>query len=301
MMSPRFRFEFIGAPADVAPYVKTLFVLESDEARLEDGLPAYSAQMIAFGQGEARMEFSAHHSDISSGAFFLAPMLRAARFEMAGPVSACGISLTTLGWAAIAGLPVDQFGHRKFEARDILGTESALTMAQTGKDFAAGQLDAKSACMALVDVLRAGLAPPRAEHARFIACTTEWLNSAFNPPFSGLVERCGLSPRQIQRLTKRYFGKPPTGLIRRYRAIRAATLLSQPSLPPELHNEVLDAFFDQAHLIRDIRHFTGRTPTGLGGAGDTVTADTLGPEGYGPIDLFGGSQTPLQHDSSPSG
>lgn len=289
MTPPRFRFEFVAAPPELSGYVNALFVFETDEALLEDVLPAYSAQAIAFGRGAARMEFASGEAGVSGPAVFITPMQAATPFTMHGPVRACGISLTTLGWAAVSGLPVDRWGDRVLPAEQIGGADFAAAVAAAGSGFADGSLSAAEACAALADALRPALRPLRQAHARFIAQTAQWLSTDFNPPIEALVERTGLSERQIQRLTRRFFGKPPTGLVRRYRAIRAATLLSQPEVPRAVLDEIVDAYFDQAHMIRDIRHFTGRTPTSLGASGETLAADTLGPAGYGVVDLFGGA------------
>lgn len=285
-MEPKFRFRFIAAPADLAPYVNTLFVFETDEERLDDILPAYSAQMIAFGCGEARMQFAPDRVGRSSPAFFVTPMQQAAPFSMIGPLRACGASLTAEGWAAVAGLPVDRYGHRKMEAGDVVGPELAAGLATTGHDFAAGRCDAEQACARLADILRHAVKPLLAGHSAFIKETLAWLGADFSPHLSDLLARTGLSERQVQRLSNRHFGQPPARLVRRYRAIRAATFLSQPDLRAQFQDQVIGAFFDQAHMIREIRLFTGRTPSRLGSEA-SVTSDTLGPEGYGVIDLFG--------------
>ncbi len=73
----------------------------------------------------------------------------------------------------------------------------------------------------------------------------------------------GYSARQVQRLVERYFGLTPRALARKYRALRAAALLSAPQLSVEDEAEIGAAFFDQPHMIREIAHFVGRTPARL--------------------------------------
>ena len=55
----------------------------------------------------------------------------------------------------------------------------------------------------------------------------------------------------------------PKQLMRKYRALRAATVLCDPEAPPGLRTKVESLFYDQPHMIREIRHFTGRTPGAL--------------------------------------
>ena len=297
-MEPRFRFEFIPAPEDLAPYVNTLFVFSTDEERLDDILPAYSAQLISFGTGAARMQFAEDRVYESSTAFVIAPMQEAAPFSIAGPAKACGISLTSLGWAAFAHLPVDDAGHRVHQIEDLMGGEVAHRLSSIGTAYAAGECTSQEAGEALASFLRDNLLPPSDRERQFIEKTVAWLSSSFNPPIDALIAATGDTERNVQRLCKKFFGKPPASLVKRYRAMRAATILSQPNVPSEIRDEAINAFFDQAHMVRDIRRFTGRTPTGLGGEGFTVTSDTLGPEGYGVVDLFGGAGIATDPDGS---
>ena len=78
--------------------------------------------------------------------------------------------------------------------------------------------------------------------------------------------------------------------VRRYRAVRAATLLSMPQLPDEIEAEIREAFYDQAHLIKEIRFFTGRTPKRLQPNSGSTINDMLGPDGYSSVSLFGAGE-----------
>ncbi|TAD84062.1 MAG: AraC family transcriptional regulator, partial [Sphingomonadales bacterium] len=72
-----------------------------------------------------------------------------------------------------------------------------------------------------------------------------------------------VSARQVQRICRRFFGVAPAQVLKRFRALRAAILLSQPGMSQSVYDQLMATFFDQAHLIRDIRRYTGRTPTQL--------------------------------------
>ena len=73
-----------------------------------------------------------------------------------------------------------------------------------------------------------------------------------------LIERTGLSIRQIERLTKRYYGLPPITLARKYRALRAAAVLARGE---DLADSGFgNSFYDQSHMIREIKRFAGLTP-----------------------------------------
>ena len=120
---------------------------------------------------------------------------------------------------------------------------------------------------------------PRGAHAVLVGAINDWLSSGFNPPIERLYDSTDLSPRQDQRLCRRYFGVPPGQLLKRFRAIRAAMLLAHDNLPSEMRSEVVGAYFDKAHLIRDIRRYTGQTPKALTQAG--LVQHMLDPDGHG--------------------
>ncbi|MDB5690154.1 MAG: putative AraC family transcriptional regulator, partial [Sphingomonas bacterium] len=73
------------------------------------------------------------------------------------------------------------------------------------------------------------------------------------------AELSGTSPRQLARLANRIYGAPPKLLARKYRALRAAHLLCDSG--DDGFSAARDAFYDQSHLIREVRRFTGLTPT----------------------------------------
>ena len=52
--------------------------------------------------------------------------------------------------------------------------------------------------------------------------------------------------------------------MRKYRALRVVALLNDPSTTDEQVAELLNYFYDQSHLIREVRTFSGRTPSRFG-------------------------------------
>lgn len=290
----RFTFEFVGFPADLAPCINTLFIFRTDEDVLEDILPAYSAQFFIMPMGQAEMRFADGRVAHSCAAFFTTPLQQAAPFKMHGPGLAIGVSLNALGWAALSGIPVDQCANQVLRADQVLSAELAQQVMELSQSVSEGEIDPAGACAQMAQIVRSGIRPLENGHETVIARVVGWLNSDFNPPVEDLYEMLALSPRQVQRLTRRYFGQPPSRLLKRFRAIRAATLLSLPDLPDEMRRQVADAYYDQAHLINDIRHYTGRTPKLLKHESRSVATDTLAPAGYGLVQPFGGGSPDRQ-------
>ncbi len=284
-------FEFIAAPADLAPYLNSLYTWRFPDAQLNDALPAYSGQMVVFAQGVGRIQLDAGAIAESSDAFFLAPLCQARNFSVNGPALVFGVSLNFRGWAALSGLSVHDYHDRVLESGTVLGDDLGEEFAGLAGRFRTGDLDQKALLHAMCDIVRRGLSDLPDQHLTVIDRTLEWLSSSFKPDLDDLYEKLPYSKRQSQRLVAQFFGQSPVRLVRRYRAVRAATLLSLPNLSEDLEAEIREAFYDQAHLIKEIRFFTGRTPKRLEPASGSPIKDMLGPEGYGSVDLFGSGES----------
>ena len=59
------------------------------------------------------------------------------------------------------------------------------------------------------------------------------------------------------------------------RAVRAAELLTNPELTDEGAAEIAEAFHDQPHMIREIRKYSGYTPSQLRNADEPLSQTML--------------------------
>ena len=287
---PPYSFEFVAAPEDLQPYLNSLYVLRAPKVAVDEMLPAYSGQLLIMVEGAGQMHFDGHGTGKTIEAFFLCTLLQAQKFELTPPTLMLGASLNFRGWAAITGLPINEH-HDDFRPIDtVLPPALAARIASIAPRVRSGELSERDALGEMASVLRDALRPLAPRHNQVIDTTLEWLSSSFKPEIEDLQDKLPYSERQVQRLVTRFFGQPPVRLIRRYRAVRAATLLSMPNLDPALESEIRDAFYDQAHMIKEIRYFTGRTPRRLLPKENSVINEMLGPDGYSSVDLFGGSQ-----------
>ncbi len=99
--------------------------------------------------------------------------------------------------------------------------------------------------------------------AQRVAKVAAWLEADFSPKIEELSDILALSDRQVQRFVTDNFGCSPKFLARKYRALRVAMALSDPNTSEEQKTALYDLFYDQSHMIREIRHFVGKTPSGL--------------------------------------
>lgn len=275
----QFKLDIIAPPEELSGWINTFYAIETDEARIEEIVPAYSAQLLVMVRGRLVID-RAGDAPLRAGAVACnAPQLGTAPCVLEGPAVLVGASFTQLGWQAFANSPADTVHDRLLAADTILSPTEVKRLEVMAADCAAGHIAVRDLCAALGTMLAAPRFTLRPDHVAVVEAIMRWLGSGFDPSLDDLLAMVDISPRQLQRLSRRFFGVPPAQLLKRFRAIRAAMVLANPALPDALRDEMLASFFDQAHLIHDIRRYTGRTPTQL--RGKSLSSGLLDPSGHG--------------------
>lgn len=269
------RIDYIDPPAALAPFVTTLYHFRCDEPVIRDIQPAAVGQLCLFPHGKGEMQFAAGHRDPNHEVGLLTPLSRAAPITVAGPFHAFGAALTPLGWAALTGLHAGEHRDRLLPARTVLGPQIEVLGQELLAAYRSGTLSGRDCALAVGGFIGENLKPLNPRHLQLVAATGQWLAGAFNPDVAALAGTAGYSARQVQRLVERYFGLTPRALARKYRALRAAALLAAPQLSLEDEADIAEAFFDQSHMIREIVHFVGRTPSRLGDTSTPYLAEMI--------------------------
>lgn len=267
--------DYIAPPEALAPYVTTLYHFRCDEPVIRDIQPAAIGQLCLFPHGKGEMLFAEGHRDPNHEVGLLTPLSRATPIAVAGPFHAFGAALTPLGWAALTGLHAGEHRDRLLPAGTVLGAGIETLGADLLAAYREGRMSGRDCALAVAGFIGANLKPVNPRHLELVAATGQWLAASFNPEIAALAGTAGYSARQVQRLVERYFGLPPRALARKYRALRAAALLSAPQLSLEDEAAIAEAFFDQSHMIREIAHFVGRTPARLGDASTPYLAEMI--------------------------
>jgi AraC-like DNA-binding protein len=275
----QFRTKLIAPPANATGLVNAYYIIETGEAPIDEPVPAYSAQLMIMVHGQLRLTYADGSTGASRGIFVNAPQMRSARAMIEGPALQIGASLTHVAWQRLANLPADKVHDQLIPPEAVLAPGQIAALEAAAAACAEGQLTPEDVCTALTEVIAAGPHVQRADHLTVVEAILRWLASGFDPVLGDLYAAVGVSPRQTQRICRRYFGVAPAQVLKRFRAIRAALLLAQPDLPDTLLDELMATYFDQAHLIRDIRRYTGRTPSQFGRK--TMVDELLDPVGHG--------------------
>lgn len=255
--------DYIDPDPAIAPFVTTLYHFRCDELVIRDIQPAAIGHLCLFPHGTGEMHFTDGRRDPNHPVGLLTPLSRATPIVVDGPFHAFGAALTPIGWAALTGLHAGQHRDRLLPAASVLGPDVDAMGETLLAGYRAGTMTGRECAEAVGAFIARRVRPINPRHLELITAVGRWLGASFNPEISELEGVAGYSARQVQRLVERYFGLTPRALARKYRALRAAALLSAPQLPIEAEAEIAEAFFDQSHMIREITHFVGRTPAQL--------------------------------------
>lgn len=243
-----------AAPAEeLRDYLSVFYEFRADVPEFEDLERADLAQIRFMLTGDGEMTFADGNVQQAFAITIVGPTTGMTKVTARGPLRIFGVGLLPAGWGALMGIEASSMVNRLVDGTEIFG-KGLLDVAERMRG--ANSLDS------LVEIGNA-LIRDLATHAKdkpfqFTRIVDNWLASDFSPDVEDLVIATGLSRRQVERNCKRLYGAPPKVLARKYRALKAAIHLAKGEA--DLHDLVVEGFYDQSHFIREIKHFTGVTP-----------------------------------------
>lgn len=219
-------------------------------------------------RGQGRYLFSAGHERPTFPITIVGPTTAPVEAIASEPQTILGWGMTPAGWVALMGKEASKWADEAFDARQIFG-DAVMAL----RDQLAATEDAKNQFAIMQAVAIEIFAKSDSAPFEFTAIVDQWLLTNLEHDMEALGAATGLSPRQLERTTTRFYGMPPKKLARKYRALRAAhKLASGDSLDD---TELGFAFYDQSHLIREVKQFTGLTPTQLKSGEFELTSATM--------------------------
>jgi AraC-like DNA-binding protein len=269
MPSP-FSLEYFDPAPGQEREVLTSFQYSRDDTEIVDRHPGALPQLAVFLRGEGGVQFGERFDPARPGVMMLSGFSRAAPYRMQGPWHAVGVSLTPVGWAAIAKLSAREARDRYLHGEGAAGPALAAFANELVRRYTSGEIVLGEARTLLCAWIEGNLNPVPKAHEALLGQVANWLGEGLHPPVEALFEATPYSRRQTERLVEQYFCLPPAALARKYRAIRAAALLAQPSLTHQAEADIAEAFYDQPHMVREIRRYCGYTPSRLGGEADPL-------------------------------
>ena len=245
------------APAeDVRELVSVYYLFEVDQPSFADNERAAIAQLRFLLEGTADLTFADGKTYPGKDVMLTGPSTGVMHFEVKGPFRMLGVGLLPAGWSALTSKSAADYADKSVPAQDVFTPEvdKNLDLLRRCKDV--------EEMIAWADQIFRLLKPRlKPEVAVFTKMVDDWLASELNPPVQALMEQATQSSRQVLRMVNKLYGMPPKFLARKYRALRAARAYAE-------HDEkemltLQEAFYDQPHMIREIKLFAGTTPTRL--------------------------------------
>jgi AraC-like DNA-binding protein len=247
--------DYIMPAEHLRDYVSVYYVVEFTHG-FEDIERAALAQLRFSLDGGGTVHFARGRTFELRGVSVIGPTSTAIRYVCDGPYRMFGMGLLPAGWGLLTETPANS-------VRDSIVPANAII---PGVDDYMGQLQSMSHVseMAVLadSVLEPLIAEARPDILDFTRQVDHWLAANTSPEIADLQSITGLSTRQLARKVNHFYGMPPKYLSRKYRALRAARILAENV--QEDHDYLYDAFYDQSHMIRELKLFTGTTPAKLG-------------------------------------
>ncbi|QNA84517.1 helix-turn-helix transcriptional regulator [Sphingomonas sp. So64.6b] len=249
------QLDYAVPAADLTDYITLFYHFRADVPVFEDSERADHAQFrIRLSPGDAEYRFPDGSIQSVPDFHVIGPTSGAMQVRAKGPLLVFGMGVTAAGWAAMIGSEASSVLNRAIDANGLFGAARLRTAADAMR--AASDVPARVAIgEALVRELVCG---GHEQACQFVRQVDGWLAASPSPEMDDLVATTGLSRRQVERKCNAMYGAPPKLLARKYRALRAAVALASDN--EDVDDVIARGFYDQSHLIREVKQFTGLTP-----------------------------------------
>lgn len=248
------RLDYAVPDAALSNFITVFYEFRSQSSRLEETERADRAQIrFVLHEGGGEYRFPDGHIQQAMNVHIVGPTTGPRVIQADQPVHVFGAGITPCGWAALVGSDASAMINRLIDAEALFGgrvVDARQALRSAG--------DLKSMVEIGTDLMTALLGDTDNATLRFVHAVDGWLKAEPSPSMEALVKATGLSRRQLERKCNSLYGAPPKLLARKYRALRATVSLI---LDGRSMDEVIEyGFYDQSHLIREIKQFTGLTP-----------------------------------------
>lgn len=261
--------EYVAPSPDIAGYVTVFYHFRTAASRFEDTERAGHAQLrFRLVGSNSSYRFGDGHLHSSAPIHLIGPTTAPTLTGVDGPVEVVGMGLTPAGWAALVHTDASTMVNRVFDAEELFAGVTVL------RDALLAAEETMDKVLMFEDFVRRTIAGARSDTLAFATQVDNWLADEPSPCIERLEEATGLSRRQVERRCNALYGSPPKVLARKYRALRAAAAMVTDG--EDVCDLLARGFYDQSHLIREIKQFTGCTPRQLRANAASLAHLTIG-------------------------
>lgn len=263
-MASRFLRSRNYAPsAALAPYIARHYVFSvaaPEGFELVDNLLSETAFVRLLLVGDWGAELSPGEWSNVGQAVFFGPNSRPLRVRVRGGFRVVGIAFCPAGWRALSDSAISCFTDRMVPLSEVAGARADQLL----DDVAAISRDDEEGDAAVVAAIERhvtawldarGWPPPETAMHGFELVARNHSTA----PVAEIGRSLGVSQRQLERMCHFAFGLSPKAVLRRSRFLDMAAAVRGLSQAGEDELAAL-RFYDQSHLIREFRRFSGMTP-----------------------------------------
>ncbi len=248
------QLDYVVPDEGLQPFVTLFYHFTANVPRFDDVERADHAQLrFRLSGGDGTYHFPDGSVQPAPEVHVVGPTSGAMRTCADGPVEVIGMGLQPAGWAALMGIDASTMLNRAIDGELFFGA----AVRHVSDRMRAVKTTAEKVAIAATFV-QGSIAEGESSAVTFAREIDAWLAGSPSPDIEKLICATGLSRRQIERRCNVLYGAPPKLLARKYRALRAAVALANGSAT--LDQLLAVGFYDQSHLIRELKQFTGLTP-----------------------------------------
>jgi AraC-like DNA-binding protein len=265
-----FELHYFPPDPDLADMVSSFYFMRIDPPLFDEYERADRPQFRMMSAAEGEYIFPDGHRFPAKRATILGPTSGSVRAVVkGGALRVFGFGLLPVGWATLMGDHADKLTDRAIDAGSLFGDwiDDVISALMAAPDNEQRLIIANNFAR---EILKKNQPAP----VWFTRTVDQWLTASGSPQVPELVEATGMSIRSVERMTKHYYGLSPRMLARKYRAVRAASALARGEGLDAA--QLGDAFYDQSHLIREMKRFAGATPGQLAKPTPLTEATTKG-------------------------
>lgn len=249
------RFQYFKPRSDICQLASSYYLVDFEEESA-DLMRAEIANIRFVLNGCITSDINGQDERFPAGSTMLCgPTFGWSNVRFSAGTRVFGAAITPLGWARLFGSDASELAHQivPLEPHVAPSWQDRIARVFAGRD-------GPEVVAASDDLLLGMIDPARRIDEPFLHQVTEWITSPEPNELSVLLSGMDRSHRQIDRLSRRYFGSAPKLLHRKFRALHSANRLVWNDLT-DWQDIATTVYCDQSHFIREFKQFNGRTPT----------------------------------------
>jgi AraC-like DNA-binding protein len=267
------KMDFALPAPGLSEHVSAYYLHRFDATLIEDSERADVGYLRFMFAGAGHIRHRERGIVQSSPVMLVGPSTETAPYSINGPLRAFGCVLLPQFWGGLIDMSAEDASNFSLDGAAVMGPDAMACF----NDLILMD-DVESMARRVDAFLLPRVKPLSPDHLKTIALIGEWLSQSPIPSTETLYSRAHLSARQVMRIANRYYGASPKMLARKFRALRTASKLigSRGRIPEALYDE----YADQAHMVREVKHFTGLTPRNLQITSNPIMQITLHPDNF---------------------